>query len=58
MEMTRQAGELAERFSLRGYDAVHLASALGLGEATTMISWDEQLRNASFACGCAIAPAG
>lgn len=31
--VTRLAGELAEKYALRGFDAIHLASAARLGEA-------------------------
>ena len=54
--LARQAGQLAEELALRGYDAVHLASALALGSATTLISWDQDLRRAAGQCGCAVAP--
>ena len=30
--LTKRAGQLAEKFALRGYDAVHLASAVIVGE--------------------------
>ena len=33
--LLRRSGELAERHRLRGFDAVHLASALFLGESTS-----------------------
>jgi predicted nucleic acid-binding protein len=56
--LTRQAGELAEKFALRGYDAVHLATALALATDTTFVSWDEDLRRAAAQSGCAVAPAG
>ena len=56
--LARQAGELAEEFALRGYDAVHLASALALRTDTTLVSWDEDLRRAAAHSGCALAPAG
>lgn len=56
--LVRQAGELAEQFGLRGYDAVHLASALALGIDTTLVSWDEDLRRAATRRGCTLAPAG
>ena len=56
--LTRQAGELAEEFALRGYDTVHLAAALALGTDTTLVSWDEDLRRAAAQSGCAVAPAG
>lgn len=56
-ELARQAGHLAEQFSLRGYDAVHLASALSCSQVITLVSWDHDLRRAATANGCAIAPA-
>ena len=38
------AGEVAERFALRAYDAVHLASALTVSEdGLVLVTWDEQL---------------
>jgi len=54
--LARQAGQLAEELALRGYDAVHLASALAVGSASTLISWDQDLRRAARQCGCAVAP--
>jgi len=54
--LARQAGELAERFALRGYDAVHLACALSFATDTTLVSWDEDLRTAAAASGCILAP--
>jgi uncharacterized protein len=55
-QLARDAGELAETFALRGYDAVHLASALSVGDAITLVSWDEALRRAAARNGCALAP--
>lgn len=55
--LAREAGDLAEQLGLRGYDAVHLASALALGEPTTVVTWDEELGRAAADSGCAIAPA-
>ena len=55
--LARRAGDLAEEFKLRGYDAVHLASALALGAATTMVTWDNDLGRAAMASGCGLAPA-
>jgi hypothetical protein len=55
--LARQAGELADELKLRGYDAVHLASALALGTDTTLVTWDEDLKRAAAHSGCAIAPA-
>jgi uncharacterized protein len=54
--LARRAGRLAERLALRGYDAVHLASALALGGATALISWDRDLRRGATQSGCAVAP--
>lgn len=55
--LTQHAGQLAEDRSLRGYDAVHLASALALGKETTLITWDRDLRDAAARSGIGIAPA-
>ncbi len=57
MPLAREAGALAEKFALRGYDAVHLASALQTGSAITLASWDHDLRRAAAENGCSIAPA-
>jgi predicted nucleic acid-binding protein len=55
VQLAREAGELSEKSALRGYDAVHLASALSAG-ASTLVSWDEDLRLAAARNGCALAP--
>lgn len=55
--LARHAGELADDLGLRGYDAVHLASSLALGADTTLIAWDNDLRQAATRSGCAVAPA-
>jgi hypothetical protein len=57
VQLAREAGALAEKFALRGYDAVHLASALQTGSAITLVSWDRDLRRAAAENGCPIAPA-
>jgi predicted nucleic acid-binding protein len=53
--LTARAAVLAWDQGLRGYDAVHLASALFwqdmLGEPVTMASYDRQLREAAKASG-------
>jgi predicted nucleic acid-binding protein len=50
-EVVRMAGELAEKHSLRGFDAIHLASAVTLREKLTLpvtfSCYDIQLQNAS-----------
>ena len=62
VELTRaveqSAGELAARHSLRGADAVHLASALALGQPGLILAaWDRRLRDGAQAAGLAITPA-
>lgn len=54
--LARHAGGLAEELGLRGYDAVHLASALALGGDATVVSWDRELSRAARSSGCATAP--
>jgi predicted nucleic acid-binding protein len=56
--LARLAGELAERYGLRGYDAVHLASAISVEDAGLVtVTWDHDLGDATVACGYAVAPA-
>lgn len=48
--IVRRAGHLAERYALRGYDAVHLSSALALRDAGVdleMTSFDRDLARAA-----------
>jgi predicted nucleic acid-binding protein len=54
--LARRAGQLADDLRLGGADAVHLASALALGEAVVMVTWDRRLRRAAAQSGCAVAP--
>jgi hypothetical protein len=56
-DLAHLADELAQELALRGYDAVHLASALTLGPATTLITWDVDLQGAAHRSGLAVAPA-
>jgi hypothetical protein len=52
------AGSLADRFALRGYDAVHLASALVVDDGhTVMLTWDHELARAAGASGLGVVPA-
>ena len=52
-----RAGELAEIYKLRGYDAVHLSSALSFpSEVVIMVTWDNRLREAAFRAGLRIEP--
>ena len=51
------AGDLAEQRSLRGYDAVHLASAMSaFGGEFVLATWDRDLASAALALGFAVAP--
>jgi uncharacterized protein len=55
--LARHAGELADEGAVRGYDAVHLASALSLGAGETiLVTWDRDLSNAAVDTGLAVAP--
>ena len=51
----RLAGDLAEQHALRGFDAIHLASARELWTLTqytpTFVCFDDQLRSAAEAIG-------
>lgn len=55
--LAQSAGELAGLHGLRGYDAVHLASAISVedGELVT-VTWDRDLADATVACGYAVVP--
>lgn len=57
-EVTQRAGDLAVSRSLRGADAVHLASALAIGvDEIVLAVWDGRLHSAAEAEGLAVAPA-
>lgn len=54
--LAREAGELAERMSLRGYDAVHLAAARTVHDEDLVVATnDVTLRNAASRTGLATA---
>ncbi len=58
--LAKEAGDLAEVHALRGYDAVHLASALALASASgevVLATWDKRLHLAAAASGLHVAPA-
>lgn len=56
--LAQRAGQIADERSLRGYDAVHLASALALGpDETILVTWDRELNDAAGGVGLAVAPA-
>jgi len=54
----RRAGELARSHALRGADAVHLASALAIGDSELIIAvWDKRLHVGAVSAGLRLAPA-
>jgi uncharacterized protein len=54
----RHAGTLARSHALRGADAVHLASALAIGDPELVVAvWDRRLHAGASAAGCVVAPA-
>ena len=54
-KVATRAGELAERRALRGFDAIHLASALEVEDLTGLVPsfccYDDRLREAAHAEG-------
>jgi hypothetical protein len=53
----RHAGDLARRHALRGADAVHLASALAIGDPDLVLAaWDRRLHEGARAAGVRVAP--
>lgn len=55
-DLLRRAGDLAEANALRGYDAVHLASAVAIADdRTVMVTADRHLRTAARDLGLATA---
>jgi predicted nucleic acid-binding protein len=58
-ELAVHAGKYAEDLGLRGYDAVHLATALELGEdEVVVVTWDRDLARATERIGLGVAGAG
>jgi predicted nucleic acid-binding protein len=54
-QLTRAAGALTSEFALRGYDSVHLATALSLAEhEVALVSWDRDLCDAAVQAGLAV----
>jgi predicted nucleic acid-binding protein len=54
----QEAGRRAIAHGLRGADAVHLASALALGDGQVIVAvWDQRLRAGALAAGLTVAPA-
>lgn len=55
--LAEQAGELAERHGLRGYDAVHLATALAVEDPDLVVTtWDRDLARAAVRVGRPVVP--
>ena len=56
-DIAHSAGDLAEARGLRGYDAVHLATALSIdSESLLLATWDGDLARAAVAAGCSVSP--
>ncbi|MEX0658824.1 MAG: type II toxin-antitoxin system VapC family toxin [Egibacteraceae bacterium] len=55
--VSQHAGDLAERYALSGFDAVHLASALLVdGDGLVVATWDTRLAAATVAVGVPTLP--
>lgn len=52
-----RAADTAEQYGLRAGDAIHLASALLLGDGVSVVAWDERFRAAASAAGLPVFPA-
>jgi predicted nucleic acid-binding protein len=58
-DLAVRAGGYAEDLGLRGYDAVHLATALELGdEEVVVVTWDRDLARATERVGLGVAGLG
>lgn len=56
-DLAHSAGDLAEMHGLRGYDAVHLATALGVNaESLLVATWDRELARGAIESGCSVSP--
>lgn len=56
-DLAHTAGDLAEAHGLRGYDAVHLATALTIKvNSLILATWDSDLARAALTAGCSVAP--
>ena len=56
-DLAHSAGDLAEAHGLRGYDAVHLATALSVeSDSMLLATWDGDLASAAVAAGCSVSP--
>jgi predicted nucleic acid-binding protein len=58
-DLVVSAGKCAEDLELRGYDSVHLATALELGDdEVVVVTWDRDLARATEEVGLAVAGCG
>lgn len=58
-ELAVRAGGYAEDLGLRGYDAVHLTTALELGDdEVVLVTWDRELAKAAERVGLGLAGLG
>jgi predicted nucleic acid-binding protein len=58
-ELAIRAGKYAEDLGLRGYDSVHLATALELGDdEVVVVTWDRDLARATEEVGLGVAGSG
>lgn len=56
-DLAHGAGVLAETYGLRGYNAVHLATALSIRvDDLVLATWNGGLAPAAVAAGCSVAP--
>ena len=56
-DLAHSAGDLAEAHGLRGYDAVHLATALSVeSDSMLLATWDGDLARAALTAGCGVSP--
>jgi len=58
VDVGQHAGDLARSHALRGADAVHLASALAIGDDDLVVAvWDRRLHAGMLGAGIQVAPA-
>ena len=56
-QLAHTAGDLAETHGLRGYDAVHLATALCADSGSLLLAtWDRELARGAIEAGCSVSP--
>ena len=56
-DLAYTAGDLAGTHGLRGYDAVHLATALSIdAQSLLFATWDRDLARGAVAAGCSVSP--